>query len=439
MNVLEECEDEEDFDFDAQNSQQEVLSLQGPSRRSLRSGGHAVAAAGPAMRSSSSAVAPPASNACGSAPGLMDANAHCSADDAAPHRESEGNVDDSDDDADDNSIEQHDHGHGSRGVDHDAETDPSHTQKLLETAKKAMHSLAGAGSDAQDLYLPTVFTNDQRAVLHDHADSLGLFHRSTGPTGCRQMRVSNNWPCFIITPQQARDLEGAQVARKTTTGTLERGHVIEYEQATVKWKVKFDHEEIQVDLDGLNEMVHIRFSDEFPGRRARTAPYQSATEYDKHLKKLLDGCDLDAWKKPLKSRKFCNYDTRHWMQKFGDMLAAPPGTPAHNLFFQLLSDALFTILPGEHSRVKFFLRTQRNLSEKDVAGMKRNYWRRNCRYSCEPPDVLLPRIYFMYKFFCTLDQADNEETKVLKDNHERIFMKEIKHVQQGLLSDPPGV
>jgi len=108
-------------------------------------------------------------------------------------------------------------------------------------------------------------------------------------------------------------------------------------------------------------------------------------------------------------------------------------------FFQLLSDALFTILPGEHSRVKFFLRTQRNLSEKDVAGMKRNYWRRNCRYSCEPPDVLLPRIYFMYKFFCTLDQADNEETKVLKDNHERIFMKEIKHVQQGLLSDPPGV
>ena len=45
----------------------------------------------------------------------------------------------------------------------------------------------------------------------------------------------------------------------------------------------------------------------------------------------------------------------------------------------------------------------------------------------------------MYKFFCTLDQADNEETKVLKDNHERIFMKEIKHVQQGLLSDPPGV
>ena len=47
-------------------------------------------------------------------------------------------------------------------------------------------------------------------------------------------------------------------------------------------------------------------------------------------------------------------------------------------------------------------------------------------------------MYFMYKFFCTLDQADTEETKILKDNHEQIFMKEIKHVQQGLLSDPPG-
>ena len=45
----------------------------------------------------------------------------------------------------------------------------------------------------------------------------------------------------------------------------------------------------------------------------------------------------------------------------------------------------------------------------------------------------------MYKFFCTLDQTDTQETKVLKDNHYQIFKKEIKHVQQGLLSDPPGI
>ena len=127
------------------------------------------------------------------------------------------------------------------------------------------------------------------------------------------------------------------------------------------------------------------------------------------------------------------------MVKFGDMLAAQPGTPAHNLFFQLLSDTLFVILPGEYSRVKFFLMTQRNLTDKEFAKMNRTFWRRNCRYSCEPPDILLPRVYFMYKFFCTLDQTDTQETKVLKDNHYQIFKKEIKHVQQGLLSDPPGI
>jgi hypothetical protein len=113
-NVLEEFGDGEDFDLDAQNSLSEALSLQGPSRRSSRSGGHAVAAAGPAMRSSSSAAAPPAagssctapsgtvqgSNACGSAPVLMDGNAHSGADDAASRRASEGRLDDSDDDAD---------------------------------------------------------------------------------------------------------------------------------------------------------------------------------------------------------------------------------------------------------------------------------------------------------------------------------------------------
>ena len=150
-------------------------------------------------------------------------------------------------------------------------------------------------------------------------------------------------------------------------------------------------------------MVNSRFVDEFPGQKTRDTAYPSQSQYDKDLQELLTGCNLSEFKKPLKQRKSCNYDTRHWMVKFGDMLAAQPGTPAHNLFFQLLSDTLFVILPGEYSRVKFFLMTQRNLTDKEVAKMNRTFWRRNCRYSCEPPDILLPRVYFMYKFFCTLD------------------------------------
>ena len=65
------------------------------------------------------------------------------------------------------------------------------------------------------------------------------------------------------------------------------------------------------------------------------------------------------WKAEFKDRKTPNWDTRHWMSNFGSMLAAPKGTPTHNLFATLLSDALFTILPGEYHRVKL-VRNQRS-------------------------------------------------------------------------------
>ena len=64
--------------------------------------------------------------------------------------------------------------------------------------------------------------------------------------------------------------------------------------------------------------------------------------------------------------------TRHWMSNFGSMVAAPKGTPTHNLFATLLSDALFTILPGEYHRVKHYLLSQRNLSSDEIKKMKRS-------------------------------------------------------------------
>ena len=70
-----------------------------------------------------------------------------------------------------------------------------------------------------------------------------------------------------------------------------------------------------------------------------------ASDADKNaeLVTLLAGC-TDEWKTEFKDRKTPNWDTRHWMSNFGSMLAAPKGTPTHNLFATLLSDALFTIL-----------------------------------------------------------------------------------------------
>ena len=145
------------------------------------------------------------------------------------------------------------------------------------------------------------------------------------------------------------------------------------------------------------------------------------------------------WKAEFKDRKTPNWDTRHWMSNFGSMLAAPKGTPTHNLFATLLSDALFTILPGEYHRVKHYLLSQRNLSSDEIKKMKRSFWRRHCRYACQEPKVLLPRIYFMYQFFCAINNPHHENGKVLVGNHRDIFYKEIKHVQHGLFSDPEGM
>jgi hypothetical protein len=153
---------------------------------------------------------------------------------------------------------------------------------------------------------------------------------------------------------------------------------------------------------------------------------------------LLTGC-TDEWKAEFKDRKTPNWDTRHWMSNFGSMVAAPKGTPTHNLFSTLLSDALFTILPGEYHRVKHYLLSQHNLSSDEIKKMKSSFWSRHCRYACQEPKVLLPRIYFMYQFFCAINNPHHEKGKVLVGNHRDIFYKEIKHVQHGLLSDPEGM
>jgi hypothetical protein len=117
------------------------------------------------------------------------------------------------------------------------------------------------------------------------------------------------------------------------------------------------------------------------------------------------------------------------------MLPTPKDTPTSNMFAILLSDALFTILPGEYHRVKHYLLTQRNLSHDCIGSIKHAFWRRNCKYSCEEPKILVERLYFVYKFFCSTNNPHRENGKVLVDNHRDIFYKEIKHVQQGLLSD----
>ncbi len=65
-----------------------------------------------------------------------------------------------------------------------------------------------------------------------------------------------------------------------------------------------------------------------------------------------------------------------------ELQSLPKGTPTSNLFGVLLSDVLFTILPGEYHRVRHYLLTQLNLSHDFIGSIKRSFWRRNCKYSC---------------------------------------------------------
>ena len=77
------------------------------------------------------------------------------------------------------------------------------------------------------------------------------------------------------------------------------------------------------------------------------------------LQALLPGC-TDHWKREFKDRKMTNGDARHCMSNMRSMLTTPKGTPTSNLFTILLSEALFTILPGEYHRVKHCFLIQRS-------------------------------------------------------------------------------
>ena len=74
------------------------------------------------------------------------------------------------------------------------------------------------------------------------------------------------------------------------------------------------------------------------------------------LQALLAGC-TDHWKREFKDHNVTNWDARHWMSNMNSMLATPKDTPTINLFVILLSEALFTILPGEYHSVKHYVLT----------------------------------------------------------------------------------
>jgi hypothetical protein len=181
-------------------------------------------------------------------------------------------------------------------------------------------------------------------------------------------------------------------------------------------------------------------------RQGQAPTVATPDAYDKELQDLLDGID-DNWDAPFPRHKFGHYDIRHWMAIFSSMLGVKKGEPLYNLFMELVSDAIFTILPGEYHRVRHFLQKERKnpLTDAQVKQKSRRYWRRMCRFSVEEPKMIIPRLFSVYKFFAGMtDPLRSHENRskpamVLVDDHWDIFQKMIKYVQEGSLSDIPGM
>ena len=126
------------------------------------------------------------------------------------------------------------------------------------------------------------------------------------------------------------------------------------------------------------------------------------------------------------------------MGNFTTILAVEKGTPAFNLFMSLVSDALFWILAGETARVRKHCELL-GMSSEQIDKLKRKYWRRKCRYACPAPRLLLRAFHDVYVFFRGMLDPLKPGHQMLVPNHEAIFRKEMRYVQEGLLSDPPDM
>ena len=115
------------------------------------------------------------------------------------------------------------------------------------------------------------------------------------------------------------------------------------------------------------------------------------------------------------------------MANWGSLCACDKGTPTHNLFLSLTSDALFWLLPGEEARVRTHCE-RLGMSKAQIDKLKRKYWRLRCRYACPAPRLIIRALFDIYCFFEGMSDPLKPDHTVLIDNHKAVFLKEIKCV-----------
>ena len=307
-------------------------------------------------------------------------------------------------------------------------------ENLLKHAKRQVEEYAKSTVEA-DLALTSALTREQRKMLHEYIDKFELQHNTVGNGTDKRMIVSRFKPFAAVTAAQAKEVIGSMVLKDRGANEQPlRGMVMEHRSETSKWRLQYDGEEELVDLDMLNVRLRRRaVADHGAGGLGGLGlPAAAGMDDPQLLRELLAGIDPD-WEK-----KLPKYDSRHWMGNFTTILAVEKGTPAFNLFMSMLSDALFWLLPGETARVRNHCEAL-GMSSEQIDKLKRKYWRRKCRYACPAPRLLLRAFHDVYVFFCGMLDPLKPGHQMLVPNHRHIFLKQMKYVQEGLLSDPPGM
>ena len=112
------------------------------------------------------------------------------------------------------------------------------------------------------------------------------------------------------------------------------------------------------------------------------------------------------------------------------MLAVEKGSPIFNLFMSLLSSALYRMLPGEEERIRRHLKNGLKMGDDDIKRLRRNYFRRRCRYTCPPPQTIVRACCDIFKFFVGMVDPLSPDTgaMVLVPHAAKLFDKQMRYV-----------
>ena len=132
------------------------------------------------------------------------------------------------------------------------------------------------------------------------------------------------------------------------------------------------------------------------------------------------------------------YDIRHWMANWAAMVSADKSSYLFRVFMSYTSDAIYKMLTGEADRVRSHMAGLR-MDAAHIGRVGRRYWRRRARYACPDPATIVRGLYDVFLFFREMEDPERPGHRFFTSDADHIFLKEIAYVQQGYLSDPPGL